>query len=53
MERVKRMDVEAGSSILLSIANGLFSQKQSRFTDDYINKVNIHLISAITVYLIS
>lgn len=53
MERVKRMDVEAGSSILLSIANGLFSQKQSRFTDDYINKVNIHLISAITVYVIS
>lgn len=40
MERVKRLDFEAGSSILLSIANGLFSQKQSRFTDDYIAKVN-------------
>ena len=40
MERVKKLDYEAGSSILLSIANGLFSQKHSRFTEDYINKVN-------------
>lgn len=53
MERFKRLDVEAGSSILLSIANGLFSQKQSRFTDDYINKVKKKQNSfTIAVYLI-
>ena len=52
MERVKRLDVEAGSSILLSIANGLFSQKQSRFTDDYINKVKKQNSFTIAVYLI-
>lgn len=39
MERVKKLDYEAGSSILLSVANGLFSQKQSRFTDEYVVKV--------------
>ncbi|XP_046636832.1 leukocyte elastase inhibitor-like [Daphnia pulicaria] len=48
MERVKRMDVEAGSSILLSIANGLFSQKQSRFTDDYINKAKEYYQSEVS-----
>ena len=40
MERVKKLDVEAGSSILLSVANGLFSQKQWRFSDNYIAQVN-------------
>lgn len=39
MERVKKLDVEAGSSILLSVANGLFSQKQSRFSENYIQQV--------------
>ena len=39
MERVKKLDVDAGSSILLSVANGLFSQKQSRFSDNYVTQV--------------
>lgn len=36
MERVKKLDFEAGSSILLSVANGLFSQKNSAFNTNYI-----------------
>jgi len=36
MERVKKLDFEAGSSILLSVANGLFSQRNSAFNTNYI-----------------
>ena len=46
MERAKRLDFEAGSSI--SIANGFFNKKQSPFTDDSIKKVNQQLGSSRT-----
>ncbi|XP_057373553.1 leukocyte elastase inhibitor-like [Daphnia carinata] len=48
MDRAKRLDVDAGSSILFNIANGLFSQKQSRFTDDYINKAKEYYHSEVS-----
>lgn len=48
MDRAKKLDVDAGSSILFNIANGLFSQKQSRFTDDYINKAKEYYHSEVS-----
>ena len=44
MDRIKKLDHEAGSSILLNVANGLFSQLQSRFSNDYLLKVKLKLI---------
>lgn len=41
MERIKKLDYEAGSSILLNVANGLFSQLQTRFSHDYVLKVTM------------
>lgn len=45
MERIKKLDAEAGSSILLSIANGLFSQMNSRISNDYIGWVCLTLVT--------
>ena len=40
MQRMKTVDSEAGPGIVLSVVNGLFSQKQAGFLNDYIIKVN-------------
>lgn len=39
MQRMKTVDSEAGPGILLTVVNGLFSQKQAGFLNDYIIKV--------------
>ena len=50
MQRIKKLDVDAGSSILLSVANGLFSQKQSRFSNDYLAQVRNYLNHSTTKF---
>jgi len=47
MQRMKTVDAEAGPGILLTVVNGLFSQKDSGFHNDYIIKARDFYLSEI------
>jgi len=47
MQRMKTVDSEAGPGILLTVVNGLFSQKQAGFLNDYIIKARDFYLSEI------
>merc|ERR1712071_87065 len=47
MQRMKTVDSEAGPGIVLSVVNGLFSQKQAGFLNDYIIKARDFYLSEI------
>lgn len=47
MERMRSVDSQAGSSIVLNVVNGLFSQKNSGFNNDYIIQAKDFYLSEI------